>query len=134
MSLQFRRRPSIQKLQSSSQDGLNTLYSRGMLRESGVKLAKEICCQMQGMSKRKLLCPEMKRRTNGVYCKKNTETMQDCQCKELEAPVARVPYCDAIEHFYSKLPPKSATLKAANRYYIVFYSQVRTTMEISLET
>ena len=36
-----------------------------------------------------LLCPEMTRRAYGIYCLKNTEKMQDCQCQELEAPVAR---------------------------------------------
>ena len=62
MYLQFLRRRSVQKLQSSRQDGLKTLYSGEMLRESAVKLAKEMSCQMQGMTKRKLLCPEMTRR------------------------------------------------------------------------
>ena len=89
MYLQFLRRRSVQKLQSSSQDGLKTLYSGEMLRESAVKLAKEISCQMKGMTKRKLLCPEMTRRAYGIYCLKNTEKMQDCQCQELEANVAR---------------------------------------------
>ena len=39
----------------------------------------------------------------GVYCKKNTEKMQDCQCKELEALVARVaPRVVTSSNFSSK--------------------------------
>ena len=64
-----------------------------MLRESAIKLAKEMSWQMQGMTKRKLICPEMTRRAYGIYCLKNTKKMQDCQCQELEAPVAR---CSAL--------------------------------------
>ena len=73
-----------------------------MIRESGVKLAKEISCQMRGMTKRKLLCSVMKH--TGFIVKKFSEKIQDCQCKSNSKDSKRLwhvssPYCDVIERF-----------------------------------
>ena len=63
------------------------------LRESGVKLAKEISCQMQGMAKRKLHCFAMKH--TGSIVKNNVRKCKIASAnqtqKEREALVARVP-------------------------------------------
>ena len=43
-----------------------------MIQESGVKHAKEISCQMQGMAKRNLICSVMKHRPTGFVVKQNS--------------------------------------------------------------
>ncbi len=97
LSLQFRRRRSVYKLQSSSQDGLFWGICFGSLASNLPRKSVVRCNEWQSAN---CFAPNW---TYGVYCKKNTEKMQDCQCKELEALVARVaPRVVTSSNFSSK--------------------------------